>query len=115
MFQFDVPRWILIDNGKKFKEANFTMCCADFGIEHQISLAPHPQMNDQFECANRLILQVMKIWMFHDLEAKGRNWHNELPSVLWALCAYVNHATRDTLFHMVYGADEVRELDTNLL
>jgi hypothetical protein len=23
--------------------------------------------------------------MFEDLEGRGRNWHNELPSVLWAL------------------------------
>jgi hypothetical protein len=58
--------------------------------------------------------------------------------VLWALCTNVNRATRDTLFHLVYGADavvppeiflelawvaqvneadqdEARELDSNLL
>jgi hypothetical protein len=27
--------------------------------------------------------------------------------VLWALCTNVNRATRDTLFHLVYGADAV--------
>jgi hypothetical protein len=80
----------------------------------------------------------MKARMFHDLEARGRNWHKELPSVLWALRINVNRATRDTLFHLVYGADailpleiflelarvaqfnkayqdEARELDSNLL
>jgi hypothetical protein len=46
----------------------------------------------------------MKIRMFHDLEAKGRNWHKGLPSVLWALHTNVNRATRDTSFHLVYGA-----------
>jgi hypothetical protein len=76
--------------------------------------------------------------MFHDLEARGRNWHKELPSVLWALRTNINRATRDTPFNLVYGADavlppeiylesmsvahfnvedqaEARELDSNLL
>jgi hypothetical protein len=76
--------------------------------------------------------------MFHDLEARGRNWHKELPSVLWALLTNVNRATRDTPFNLVYGAHavlpqeiylesarvapfdaehqaEARELDSNLL
>jgi hypothetical protein len=80
----------------------------------------------------------MKTRMFHDLEARVRNWYKELSSVLWALCTNVNRATRETSFHLVYGADavlppeiflelareaqfneadqdEARELDSNLL
>jgi hypothetical protein len=80
----------------------------------------------------------MKTRMFSDLEAKGKNQHKELPSVLWALWTNINRATRDTPFHLVYEADvvlppeiflesarvvqfseqnqvEARELDSNLL
>jgi hypothetical protein len=80
----------------------------------------------------------MEAKMFHNLEAKGNNWHKERPSVLWALRANINRATRDTLFHLLYKADavlppelflesaqvaqfseedqnEARELDSNLL
>jgi hypothetical protein len=80
----------------------------------------------------------MKTRMFHNLEARGRNWHKELPSVLWALRTNTNRATRDTPFNLVYRADivlspeiylestkvthfnaedqvEARELDSNLL
>jgi hypothetical protein len=80
----------------------------------------------------------MKTRMFHDLEARGRNWHKELPLVLWALRTNINRATRDTPFNLVNGADavlpseiylelvrvehfnaedqtEARELDSNLL
>jgi hypothetical protein len=76
--------------------------------------------------------------MFQDLEAKGQNWHKELPSVLWALWTNISRATRDTPFGLVYGAEAIlppkiylksarvahlnpedqakaRELDTNLL
>jgi hypothetical protein len=45
--------------------------------------------------------------MLHDLEVRGRNWHKELCSVLWALRTNVNRATRDTPFNLVYGADAV--------
>jgi hypothetical protein len=80
----------------------------------------------------------LKTIIFHDLEARGRNWHKELPSVLWAVQNNVNRATRDTPFSLVYGADavlppeiylesarvahfyakhqaEARELDSNML
>jgi hypothetical protein len=80
----------------------------------------------------------MKTRMFQDLEAKGKNWHKELPSVLWVLRTIVSRATRATPFSLVYGAEavlppevylesarvahfnpedqiEARELDANLL
>jgi hypothetical protein len=76
--------------------------------------------------------------MFQDLEAKSKNWHKKLPSVLWAFRTNINSATRDTPFSVVYGAKavlppeiylksarvahfntedhaEAREFDTNLL
>jgi hypothetical protein len=83
------------------------LCCLDFGISHQASSAAHPQTNEYVERANRLILHGMKTMMFHDLEAKGKNWHKVLPSVLWPLRTNINRATRDTPFHLVYRADAV--------
>jgi hypothetical protein len=41
------------------------------------------------------------------LEARGINWHNELPSILWALWTNVNRATRDTPFNLISGAEAV--------
>jgi hypothetical protein len=49
----------------------------------------------------------MKTRLFHDLEARGRNWHKKLPSVLWALHTNVNRATGDTPFNLVYEAEVV--------
>jgi transposase InsO family protein len=104
VFRFGIPRWVRKDISTQFKGTKFARCCADFSINHQASSVAHPQMNCQVKRANGLILQGMKIRMFHDLEAKGRNWHKGLLSVLWALYTNVNRATRDTLFHLVYGA-----------
>jgi transposase InsO family protein len=79
----------------------------DFGIQHQPSSVAHPQTNGQVERTIGLIMQVMKTKMFHDLEARGRNWHKELLSVLWSLRTNVNRATRETPFNRVYRADVV--------
>jgi transposase InsO family protein len=138
IYRFNVLKRVLTDNGTQFKSVKFLRCCADFGIHHQPSSAAHPQTNGQVERTNGLLLQDMKTRMFQDLEAKGKNWHNELPSVLWALRTNINKATRDTPFSLVYRAEavlppkiylksarvahfnpedqvEARELDTNLL
>jgi transposase InsO family protein len=138
IYRFDIPKIVLTDNETQFKGAKFLRCCADFGIHHQPSSATHLQTNGQVESTNGLLLQGMKTRMFQDLEAKGKNWHKELPSVLWALRTNINRATRDTLFSLVYGAEavlppkiylksarvahfnsedqtEARELDANLL
>jgi transposase InsO family protein len=106
-YRFGVPRRVLTDNGTQFKGAKFSRCCVDFGIHHQPSSAVHPQTNGQVKRTNMLLLQGMKTRMFQDLEARGRNWHKELPSVLWALWTNINRATRDTPFNMVYGAEAV--------
>jgi transposase InsO family protein len=100
-----MPERVMIDNGTQFKGAKFLRCCTDFDIQHQPSSAAHPQMNGQVERANGLILQGMKTRIFHDLEARDRNWHKKLPSVLWAIPTNVNRVTRDTPFNLVYGAD----------
>jgi transposase InsO family protein len=107
IYRFSVPRRVLTDNDIQFKGAKFIRCCADFSIQHRPSFVAHPQTNWQVERANGLILQGMKTRMFHDLEARGRNWHKKLPSILWALWTNVNRAIRDTPFNLVYGADAV--------
>jgi hypothetical protein len=102
IYRFDVLKRVLTDNGTQFKRAKFLRCCADFRIHHQPSSATHPQTNGQVERTNDLLLQGMKTRMFQDLEAKGKNWHKELPSVLWALQTNVSRATRATPFSLVY-------------
>jgi hypothetical protein len=105
IYIFGVLERVLTDNDTQFKGAKFMRCWADFGIHHQPSSAAHPQTNRQVERTNGPLLQGMKARMFDDLEARGRNWHKELPSVLWALRTNINRATRDTPFNLVYAVD----------
>jgi hypothetical protein len=105
IYRFNVLKRVITDNGTQFKGAKFLRCCTDFGIHHQPSSTAHPQTNGQVERTNWLLLQGMKTRIFQNLEAKGQNWHKELPSVLWALWTNINRATRDTPFSLVYGAE----------
>jgi transposase InsO family protein len=73
IFKFSIPKWVLTDNGTQFKGPKFARCHSDFGINHQVSSSVHTQTNGKVERENRLILQGMKIRMFNDLEAKGKN------------------------------------------
>jgi transposase InsO family protein len=114
IYRFSVPKRVLADNGTQFKGAKFLRCCADIGIHHQPSSVAHPQMNGQVERMNGLLLQGMKTRMFQDLEAKRKNWHKELPSVLWALRTNVNRATIATPFSLVYRAEAVLPLEVYL-
>jgi transposase InsO family protein len=107
IYRFSVPQRVLTDNRTQFKGAKFLRCCVDFGIHHLPSSAAHPQINEQVECTNGLLLQGMKTRMFLDLEVKGKNWHKELPSVLWAIRTNVSRATRATPFSLVYGEEVV--------
>jgi transposase InsO family protein len=107
IYRFGVPIRVLTDIGTQFKGAKFIRCCVDFSIHHQPSFAAHLLTNGQLERANGLLLQGMKTKMLEDLEARGRNWHKELPSMLWVLGTNINRATRDTSFNLVYGADAV--------
>jgi transposase InsO family protein len=107
IYRFGIPIRVLTDNKTQFKGAKFVRCYVDFDIHHQPSSASYPQMNGQVVWANELILQGMKARIFHDQEAIGKNWHKELLSMLWALRTYINRATRDTPFNLVYGADAI--------
>jgi transposase InsO family protein len=47
IYRFDVPKWVLTDNGTQFKGSKIIRCCLDFGIHHQPSSVAHPQTNGQ--------------------------------------------------------------------
>jgi transposase InsO family protein len=73
IYRFGIPKRVLIDNGTQFKGDKFLRCCADFAIHHQPPSVAHPQTNGQVERTSGLLLQGMKMRMFQDLEAKGKN------------------------------------------
>jgi hypothetical protein len=58
-----------------------------------------------------MILQGLKPRIFNWLNKFGGRWLAELPSVIWSLRTTLSHATRLTLFFMVYGSEAILPMD----
>ncbi|XP_075479399.1 uncharacterized protein LOC142520282 [Primulina tabacum] len=63
----------------------------------------YPQANAQTEVTNRIIVQALKA----RLHGKGKDWVEELPSVLWAYRTTPQSSTRETPYSLVYGSEAV--------
>ena len=53
------------------------------------------------------MLKGLKTKAFDNLENRGRNWIEHLPSVLWSLTTTPTRPTGETPFFLVYGAEVV--------
>jgi hypothetical protein len=58
-----------------------------------------------------MILQVLKLRIYNDLNKFGRQWMKELPSVVWSLRTTPSRATGFTPFFLVYGAEAILPID----
>ena len=67
----------------------------------------HPRSNGQAERANAEVLKGLKTRSFNRLKKHGKNWIEELPSVLWSIRTTATKPTGETPFSLVYGAEAV--------
>ncbi|XP_075523981.1 uncharacterized protein LOC142556406 [Primulina tabacum] len=72
-------------------------------ITQSFTFVAYPQANGQTEVVNRIIVQAMKT----RLQGKGKEWMEELPSVLWAYRITPRPPTQETPFNLVYGSEAV--------
>ncbi|XP_075499328.1 uncharacterized protein LOC142537719 [Primulina tabacum] len=78
--RFGVPRRIISDNGRQFQGKGITSWCQEMKITQSFTSVAYPQANGQTEVVNRVIVQALKA----RLQGKGKDWVEELPSVIWA-------------------------------
>jgi transposase InsO family protein len=103
--RFGLPRKIITDNGTQFASSDFTEYCEELGVKIGFASVAHPKSNGQAERANALVLKGLKCRTFNKLKKSGKNWIEELPSVLWSVRTTPNRATGETPFFLVYGAE----------
>jgi transposase InsO family protein len=109
--RFGVPNSIITDNRSQFTGRKFLKFCNKFHIRVDWAAVAHPQTNDHVECANGMILQGLKPWIFDRLNKSGRKWLQELPAVVWSLRITPSRATGFTPFFLVYGAEAILPTD----
>ena len=103
IYRYEIPRVLVLDNGKQFNNSAFKDFCSQLSIKNHYSSLAHPQANGQVEVTNRTLLKIIKT----SLEGVKGIWPDELPSVLWADRITARTPTGETPFQLTYGADAV--------
>ncbi|KAK1415619.1 hypothetical protein QVD17_31402 [Tagetes erecta] len=101
--RFGLPGEIVTDNGRQFAEKPFSSWCEEFKIKQVFSSVAYPQSNGQVERMNRSIVEGIKA----RLGRYGKNWLEELPSVLWAIRTTEKTSHLKTPYSLVYGSEAV--------
>ena len=106
---FGVPNRLISNNRTQFISKKFENLCAAYEIKHPRSSVNHPMTNGNVKQANGIILQGIKTWIFDRLKAYDKKWAQEVPTVLvlWSMCMTSSHATGETPFFLVYGAEAI--------
>nr|XP_020191806.1 uncharacterized protein LOC109777599 [Aegilops tauschii subsp. strangulata] len=106
--RFGISNRIITDNGSQFTSGFFRSYCANPGSQICYAFVAQPRSNSQAEHANAKALKGLKTRSFKKkLEACGKGWLDELPSMLWSMSTTLTKSTGKTPFFLVYGAEAI--------
>ncbi|GJR74688.1 reverse transcriptase domain-containing protein [Tanacetum coccineum] len=109
--RFGLPGEIILDNGKQFRDDPFKDWCEKLCINQHFAFIKRPQTNGLVERANRSLGEGIKA----RLEARSKNWMEELPRVLWAHRTMIKSSNGDTLFSLAYRTEAVIPAEIGML
>nr|GEW43852.1 reverse transcriptase domain-containing protein [Tanacetum cinerariifolium] len=101
--RFGLPRKIISDNRKQFRDDPFKDWCEKLCIRQHFASVKHPQINGLVKRANHSMGEGIKA----RLDARSKNWMEELPHVLWAHRITIKSSNGDTPFSLTYGVEAV--------
>ncbi|GJZ25067.1 reverse transcriptase domain-containing protein [Tanacetum coccineum] len=101
--RFGLPGEIISDNGKQFRDNPFKDWCEKLCIRQRFASVKHPRTNGLVERANRSLGERIKA----RLEARSKNWMEEISHVLWAHRTMIKSSNEDTHFSLTYGTEAV--------
>ncbi|GJX95638.1 reverse transcriptase domain-containing protein [Tanacetum coccineum] len=99
--RFGLPREIISDNGKQFRDDPFKDWCEKLCINQHFASVKHPQTNGHAERENCSLGEGIK-----QVGARSR-WMKELPHVLWAHRTMIKSSNGDISFSLTYGTEAV--------
>ncbi|GJS48993.1 reverse transcriptase domain-containing protein [Tanacetum coccineum] len=101
--RFGLPREIISDNGRQFRDNPFKDWCEKLRIQQHFASVKHPQTNRLVERANRSLGEGIKARLGKD----NKNWMEEISHFLWAHQTMVKSSNGDTPFSLTYGTEAV--------
>jgi hypothetical protein len=78
--RFELPKYIVSDNGTQFASEKVVQFCKEKGIQNTFISVKHPHANGQAESANKVILRAIK----RRITSKGEGWAAHLLPILWS-------------------------------
>lgn len=88
---------------RQFQGQKVTAWCKEMKVEQRFTSVTYPKTNGQTEVTNRSIVQALKARLY----GVGKDWVEELLSVLWAYRTTPRTSTGETPFSMVYSSEAV--------
>ncbi|GJX14001.1 reverse transcriptase domain-containing protein [Tanacetum coccineum] len=101
--RFGLPREIISDNRKQFRDNPFKDWCEKLCIHQHFAFVKHPLTNGLVERANCSLGEGIKA----RLGTRNEKWIEELSHVLWAHRTMIKSSNGDTPFSLTYGTEAV--------
>jgi len=99
-----------MENGPNFKGKNMKAFCKKFHIAQTFSSIYDAQGNGQAEATNKIIKSILaKTW-----DNYKKDWHEQLPYILWAYRTNIRTTIGGTKFSLVYGDEAIVPLDLEI-
>nr|GEV69973.1 reverse transcriptase domain-containing protein [Tanacetum cinerariifolium] len=101
--RFGLPREIISDKRKQLRDNPFKDWFEKLCIRQHFETVKHLQTNGLVESANRSLEEGIKA----RLDARSKNWMEELPQVLWTHRTMIKSSNGDTPFSLTYIMEAV--------
>ena len=103
IYQYGVPRYIIIDNGKPFYKKLMSNLYERFDFEQHNSLMYNTPTNGLVEAFNKTLCNLLKKII--------REWYERVGKALWAY----RTPTQATPYSLIYGVEVVLSLELQIL
>ncbi|GJU47289.1 reverse transcriptase domain-containing protein [Tanacetum coccineum] len=103
IFEYLTEETLPVDVKKARADNPFKDWCEKLCIRQHFAFVKHPQTNGLVERANRSLGEGIKA----RLDARSKNWMEELSHVLWAHRTMIKSSNGDTPFSLTYGMEAV--------
>jgi hypothetical protein len=109
--RYGLPHRIITYLGSNFNKYQFWKYCENSGIDVRYVSVAHPRANGQFECANGMVLDTLKMGLHDAANSKGGKWIKELPNALWGLRTQLSKTMGQSPYFLAYGSEAILSAD----
>ncbi|XP_075098969.1 uncharacterized protein LOC142175865 [Nicotiana tabacum] len=105
--RYDIPRYIITDNGAPFDNKLVKSLCEKFGFKQHKSSMYNAPANGLAEAFNKTLGNLLK----KTVAKNKKDWHEKIGEALWVYRTTFRTATQSTLYSLVYGVETFLPLE----